>query len=116
MLSRATKQYHSCWSPIYHQRDVNAPPPPQLVYLHVLCDILVPMMRVIVVLPLISSIMTIYEFPRGFLLDYRPAFLRGAHFRLLRSFECKSGIWARMHESSAGSRVGPRGECGDGGD
>ena len=69
------------------------PPSPQLVYLHVLCDILVPMTRVIVVLPLISSITTVHESPRGLLLDSRAAFLRGAHFRLLHSFECKSGIW-----------------------
>ena len=79
--------------PEYHQRGANVLTLPLYDFLHVLCDILVPMMRVIVVLPLISSITTVHESPRGILLDSRAAFLRGAHFRLLHSFECKSGIW-----------------------
>ena len=41
-----------------------------------------PSMRVIVVLPLISSITTVNECPRGALLDSRPAFLQTRHFRL----------------------------------
>ena len=102
--------------PEYHPRGANVLTLPLYDLFHLLCDILVPMMRVIVVLPLTSSITTVPNCPRGFLLDSRPASLRGAHFRLLHSFECKSGIWARMHETSAGSRVGPRGVCGDGGD
>ena len=71
-----------------------------------LCDILISMMRVIVVLPLISSITTVHESPRGLLLDSRPAFLRGAHFRLFillsTDLSVKSGKLARLYESSAG--------------
>ena len=92
--------------PKYRPKGVNVPPPPRLGYLHVLCDILVPLMRVIVVLPLISSITIIHECPRGALLDSRPALLQTRHFRLFMlsssDFSVKSGKSARMLESSAG--------------
>ena len=88
------------------QKGVNVSPPSRLGYLHVLRDILVPLTRVIVVLPLISSITAVHECPRGALLDSRPAFLRTPHFRLFTllstDLSVKSGKWARMHESSAG--------------
>ncbi len=81
-------------------------PPPRLGYFHVMRDILVPLTRVIVVLPLISSITTVHESPRVALLDSRAAFLQTAHFRLFTllssDLSVKSGKWARMHESSAG--------------
>ncbi len=74
--------------------------------LHVLCDILAPLSRVIVVLPLISSITTVHESPRGAWVDSRPGFLQTRHCRLfmllLYDLSVKSEIWARMHESSAG--------------
>ncbi len=79
---------------------------PRLGYLHVLRDILAPLLPVIVVLPLISSITTVHESPRVALLDSRAAFLQTAHFRLFTllssDLSVKSGKWARMHESSAG--------------
>ena len=99
--------------PEYHQKGVNVPPPPQLVYLHVLCDILVPMTRVIVVLPLISSITTVPNYPRGILLDSRPAFLQTPIFvffiLLSTDLSVKRRKLRRVHESSAGSRVRPGG-------
>ena len=55
---------------------------PRLGYLHVMVDILVPPTRVIVVLPLITSITTVHESPRVALLDSRAASLQTAHFRL----------------------------------
>ena len=91
---------------MYHQKGVNVPPPPRLVYLHVLCDIVVPMMRVIVVLPLISSITTVSNCPRGVLLDSRPAFLQSRHYRLFlllsTDLSVKSEKLRGLHESSAG--------------
>ncbi len=72
----------------YRPKGVIVPPPPRLGYLHVLCDILVPLMRVIVVLPLVSLITTVHEFPRGALLDSRPAFLQTRHFRLFILSSC----------------------------
>ncbi len=81
-------------------------PPPRLGNLHVLRDILAPLTRVVVMLPLISSITTVHESPRVALLDSRAAFLQTAHFRLFMllssDLSVKSGKWARMHESNAG--------------
>ena len=102
----ASKHLHPCRGPKYRPQGVNVPPPPRLGYLHVLRDILAPLTRVIVVLPLISSITTVHESPRVALLDSRAAFLQTAHFRLFTllssDLSVKSGKWARMHESSAG--------------
>ena len=81
-------------------------PSPLLGYLHVLCDILVPLTRVIALLLLISLITAIHESPRGAWLDSHAAFLQMAHFRLFTllssDLSVKSGKWARMNESSAG--------------
>jgi hypothetical protein len=74
--------------------------------LHLWCDIWVPLTRVNVLLPLISSITASHESLHGALLDSRPAFPRTPHFRLFMllstDMSVKSGIWARMHENSAG--------------
>ncbi len=87
------KQFHPCRGPKYRPQGVNVPPPPLLGYLHVLRDILAPLTRVIVVLPLIFSITTVHESPRVALLDSRAAFLRTPHFSsfytLIIGFECK---------------------------
>ncbi len=74
--------------------------------LHNLCNILVPISRVIVVLPLISSLTTVHESPRGAWLDSRPAFVRTPHCRLFTllstDLSVKSGKSGGEHEGSAG--------------
>ncbi len=91
--------------PIYHPRGVNVVPLPRWGYLHVLCDMLVPKTRVIVVLPLMSSITTVRMCPRDFLLDCCPPFIRSPLFRaftlLSTDLSVKSAKSAGIHGRGA---------------
>ncbi len=97
----ASKHCHSFWGPTYHPTRVNVVPLPRLGYLHVLCDIGVPKPRVIVVLPLMSSIITVRMSPRDALLDCCPPFMRTPLFRvfilLSTDLSVRSTKWAGVH-------------------
>ena len=73
ILSRATQQLHASWGPKYHTKRANRPIGEEGAHLHLFGDILAPSMSKIVLKPMVSSITTTPNYPRGRTLD--PALL-----------------------------------------